>query len=378
MKSRSFLVLLLCCFVLVVSDAVFAQGLTLSINDLTTPEGNGGSNIVTFTITRSGTGSNSSVQFSTSNGTATGGSGGCSTGEDFLNLSSAVSFNSTETSKQITITTCGDTLDEADETFTVNLTSPSGATIADGQGVATITDEDNPPSLRINDVTLNEGNAGAQNASLNVTLNNASGRQVTVVFATANDTATGGAACGGAVDFVNTNNSLTFAPGVTSQPINVTVCGDTVIESNERLRVNLSTPTNATIADSSGFANITTDDTPNLTIANGTSGEPIGVSQGTISFTLTMIPANPNGASVKYSTVAGTATQGKLCGGGTDYLVRTATLNFGPTEVTKTISVPVCGDSVDEPNETFTIQLSNGQGLNIADPTGVGTIIDND
>lgn len=178
---------------------------------------------------------------------------------------------------------------------------------------------------------------------------------------------------------MNTNNSLTFAPGVTSQPINVTVCGDTVIESNERLRVNLSTPTNATIADSSGFANITTDDTPNLSISNGNGSEPFGNIQGpSISFTLTLTNANPNGASVKYSTVAGTATQGKLCGGGTDYLIRTATLNFGPTEVTKTISVPVCGDSADEPNETFTIQLSNGQGLNIADPTAAGTITDND
>jgi len=376
MKSKSLPVLLWCCFLMFVYDVVFAQGLTLSINDVTTTDGNGGSNIATFTITRSGTGSSSSVQFSTSNGTATGGSGTCSAGEDFLNLSSGVSFNSGETSKQITITTCGDTLDEADETFSVNLTSPGGATIADGQGVATIVDDDNQPSLRINDVTLNEGNAGTQNASLNVTLNNASGLQVTVVFATANDTATGGAACGAAVDFVNINNSLTFAPGVTSQPINVTVCGDTVIENNERLRVNLSTPTNATIADSSGFANITTNDTPNLSITDQSLGEPS--IQGSITFTLTMTAANPNGASVTFKTVGVTATQGKLCGGGTDYLIRTATLNFGPTEVTKTISVPVCGDSADEPNETFTVQLSNGQGLNIGDPTAVGTIIDND
>ncbi len=148
MKCRSFLVLLLCGLLLIVSDVVSAQGLTLSINDVNTTDGNGGSNIVTFTITRSGTGSISSVQFSTSNGTATGGSGGCSSGEDFLNLSSGVSFNSTETSKQITITTCGDTLDEADETFNVNLTSPGGATIADGLGVATIVDDDNEPNLR--------------------------------------------------------------------------------------------------------------------------------------------------------------------------------------------------------------------------------------
>ena len=51
-------------------------------------------------------------------------------------------------------------LDEANETYFVNLTSPVNATIADGQGLGTITDDDPPPELSIDDVTVTEGNSG--------------------------------------------------------------------------------------------------------------------------------------------------------------------------------------------------------------------------
>ena len=51
-------------------------------------------------------------------------------------------------------------LDEANETFFVNLAGPTNATIADGQGLGTITDDDPLPTLAINDVTVTEGNAG--------------------------------------------------------------------------------------------------------------------------------------------------------------------------------------------------------------------------
>ena len=47
----------------------------------------------------------------------------------------------------------GDLLDEIDEGFLVNLTGPTNATLADGQGAGTITDDDATPTLSINDVT---------------------------------------------------------------------------------------------------------------------------------------------------------------------------------------------------------------------------------
>ena len=56
-------------------------------------------------------------------------------------------------------------LDEANETFFVNLAEPANATIADAQGLGTITDDDPTPTLSINDVTVTEGNSGTVNAS---------------------------------------------------------------------------------------------------------------------------------------------------------------------------------------------------------------------
>ena len=83
----------------------------------------------------------------------------------------------------------GDLDDEANETFFVNLSDPTNATIADGQGVGTIIDDDAQPTLSINDVTVTEGNAGIVNANFTVTLARASGQTVSVDYATADGTA---------------------------------------------------------------------------------------------------------------------------------------------------------------------------------------------
>ena len=52
----------------------------------------------------------------------------------------------------------GDRQPEPNETFVVNLSSPNNATIADGQGAGTITDDE--PRIGISDVTRMEGNSG--------------------------------------------------------------------------------------------------------------------------------------------------------------------------------------------------------------------------
>ncbi len=60
-------------------------------------------------------------------------------------------------------------LDEANETFFVNLAGPSNATIADSQGLGTINDDDPTPTLSVSDVTVTEGNTGTINAVFTVT-----------------------------------------------------------------------------------------------------------------------------------------------------------------------------------------------------------------
>ncbi len=98
------------------------------------------------------------------------------------------------------------------------------------------------PTLSIDSVTADEGNGGTTAFTFTVTLSAASAATVTVDFATADGTATAGS------DYTAVNGTLTFAPGVVTQPVAVSVLGDTAVEAAETFFVDLSNPTNATIA----------------------------------------------------------------------------------------------------------------------------------
>jgi len=232
----------------------------VSVNDMAVTEGNSATKNAVFTVKLSGpSGRTVVVPFSTAGNTAT-------SGTDFNAASGNVTFAPGETTKTITVQVKGDTTGEADETYFVNLGTPSNATVAAGQGVGTIVNDDGTvtpptPSLRINDVTMTEGNAGTRTFTFTVTLSAASASTVTVKFATANGTAT---VAGN--DYNSATGTLTFTPGQTSKLVTVTVKGDTAVEGNETFFVNLSAPTNATIADNQGLGTITNDDVPPATV----------------------------------------------------------------------------------------------------------------
>src|SRR2546427_10482096 len=111
----------------------------------------------------------------------------------------------------------GDLLNEANETFFVNLSNPTNAFISDGQGLGTINNDDPLPILSINNVTVMEGNSGSTNAVFTVSLSPASGQPVTVNYATRHATAIGGS------DYIATNGILSFAPGTTNRSVTVAV-----------------------------------------------------------------------------------------------------------------------------------------------------------
>src|SRR5262249_39163138 len=148
----------------------------------------------------------------------------------------------------------GDVQTEVNETFFVNLTIALNADISDSQGLGTIVNDD-LPSVSINDVTVTEGNSGTTNAVFTVTLSAASGHAATVNYATADGTALAGG------DYFSTNGTLTFAPGTLTQTITVRIIGDTTFEPTETFLVNLSNPTNVTIADGQGTGTINDNDT---------------------------------------------------------------------------------------------------------------------
>jgi hypothetical protein len=116
-----------------------APPVTISIGDVSVAEGNSGTANAVFTVSLSGVASVPvAVDFATADGTAVAGS-------DYAAAAGTLTFTPGQTSKAITVLVNGDTAVEPDETFFVNLSNPSGATIADGQGVGTITNDDTTP-----------------------------------------------------------------------------------------------------------------------------------------------------------------------------------------------------------------------------------------
>src|SRR5262249_46837863 len=84
---------------------------------------------------------------------------------------------------------------------------------------------------------------------------------------------------------------------------------------------------------------------------------------------------------VHYTTSNGTtnpALGGGTCGGTTDYVTTSGTLTFDPTDTVQQISVPICGDTTDEPNETFFVTLDTPTNAVISSGTSTGTITSDD
>ena len=162
----------------------------------------------------------------------------------------------------------GDVLDEANETFDLRLSEPMNANLGDAEGIGTITDDDATPTLSVDDVTVAEGNAGTAAATFTVSLSAVSGRDVSVAYATANDSA------GAPADYASAGGTLDFAAGDTSETVTVLVNGDLLDEVDEGFLLNLTGPTNATLADGQGVGTITDDDaTPTLSIDDVTKLE---------------------------------------------------------------------------------------------------------
>ncbi|HEY3027675.1 MAG TPA: Calx-beta domain-containing protein [Pyrinomonadaceae bacterium] len=287
----------------------------ITINDVALTESDSGTKTVDFTITLSATSAQSvAVDYSTADGTATQSS-------DYQSTGSTLIFNPGDLMKTITVTINGDTTDESNETFFVNLSNASNGVILDPQGQATITDNDPPPSLSISDASVLEGDSGTTTATFTVTLSAVSGLTVTANHATADNSAIAGS------DYESTGGTLTFSPGDTSKTITVAVNGDTAFEANETFFVNLSSPTNATIADNQGQGTIRNDDaappSANLSITQTDSPNPVA-SGDNVTYALTVTNNGPDPAPSVIVTdslpstltfVSCSATGGGVCGG---------------------------------------------------------------
>jgi uncharacterized protein len=256
-----------------VAAAAENQVVTISPASIMLAEGNSGSTAYTFTITRSG-GTSGALTFS---GTLTPG-----TGVDATDFTGGVlpTFSGTiaagATSTTFTVNVAGDTVIEANESFTLLLTggtNASATSVAIGvasSATGTITNDDvapTPGTLAIGDATVTEGNSGTTPISFTVTRSGGSQGTISASYTVSFGSGAGNADAGDFATGQTLTGTVSFADGVTSQLITLNVQGDITIEPTETFTVTLSNPTGGTsFTDAIAIGTITTDDTAPVTV----------------------------------------------------------------------------------------------------------------
>ena len=324
---------------------------SLSINSISVNEGAG---TATFTVTLSAaSGQTVSVNYASSNGTATAGS-------DYTAVTGTLNFAAGDLTKTITVPITDDSLAEGPENFSITLSTPSNATLGTAVGTGTIVDNDGAPSLSIDNVSVNEG---AGTATFTVTLSAVSAQAISVDYVSSNGTATAGS------DYTAVNGTLNFAAGDLTKIITVPITDDGIFEVSENFSINLTNPTNAILGTATGTGTIVDDDpAPKITgmsVQHATEGAnlvctvtldqvlgapftlPHSIGGGTASLADYGTPIYSNGVTVV----------------GTNLLIPAGVSSFS-------ITLPTVDDSLNEPTETVPFTFG---ALTIA-----GNIYDND
>ena len=333
---------------------------TLSISDAAVVEGDGGQTHVMFTVTLSAASDEAvSVGYVTSNGTAT-------AGVDYTAGSGVVSFAPGVTSQMVHVMVAGDVAVEGDETFTVSLSNPSGATIADGSAVGTITNDDVAPTPT----------PGASSVTYVVSDDWGSG------FVAGVKVTAGSAFDGWTVEF--------DTPAAISNIWNAEIVSHVgqhyVVRNaswNAKVAAGQSVEFGFQAAPGGGSSAVTgfvvngsstggpAPVVPKVSVADASVVEgDSGTTQ--LTFTVTLDTASDEVVSVGYVTSNGTATAG------VDYTAGNGTITFAPGVLSQQISVTVTGDGTAETDETFTLTLSSPSGVTVADGSATGTIVNDD
>ncbi|WP_422862063.1 Calx-beta domain-containing protein [Flagellimonas sp. W118] len=348
----------------------------ISISDVTLAEGDAGTTNFQFTVSVDGGGNaaaNIDFTVNTADGTAT------LANSDYVQIiGGSGTITAGNPSTTVTVQVNGDTDIETDEDFTVVLSAPVNATITDGTGLGTITNDDVAvvDAISISDVTLAEGDAGTTNFQFTVSVDGGGNAAANIDFTV--NTADGTATLANS-DYVQIiGGSGTITAGNPSTTVTVQVNGDTDIETDEDFTVVLSAPVNATITDGTGLGTITNDDVAvvdaisisDVTLAEGDAGTT------NFQFTVSVDGGGNAAANIDFTvnTADGTATLAN-----SDYVQiigGSGTITAGNPSTT--VTVQVNGDTDIETDEDFTVVLSAPVNATITDGTGLGTITNDD
>ena len=311
-----------------------------------------------------------SVNYTTSDGTATAGS-------DYTATSGTLTFAPGELTKTINIPITNDNLFEnGNETFNLTLSNPTNSAIlSTATATIIIFDDDFMPGLvAASPVFVTEGDAGVKKLSVQLNLTNPTVQTVTADFATVDGTATAGS------DYVATSGSITIPAGSTSATVNITINGDATVEPNETFELSLANATNVRFVFAATV--IILNDDASVQLSNNAFSVNEGAGFATVN--VTRVGDTSHAATVLYSTsdAAGlqscTVVNGKAserC----DYATAVGRIQFGIGETAKTFIIPIVDDALVEGNETFTVTLNSPAGATLGTTTSATvTINDND
>ncbi|WP_299801095.1 Calx-beta domain-containing protein [uncultured Maribacter sp.] len=291
-------------------------------------------------------------------------------------------------SQNIAITLLPDDIIEGDENLTIQLSNSSTPLInlVDPDGIGTITDQDiKTPATGLSVADINVGE-DAGTANFAVTYEGATVQEsFTVDYNITPNTATSGDDYRGNTQLTG---DITFPAGtIDGQVINVSfiVEDDTIIEDDETLNIELSnlSTTLINLVDGTAIATIVDNDIKTTSTGLSVSNFSVNENAGTTTFTVTYEGADVQDEfTVDYAITDGTASEGK------DYTTTPSTLLNGqltfPANTkdgdSQSVTVDILEDSFIEATEDLNIQLSNLSTalINIVEPTGTGSITDND
>ncbi|MAF12966.1 hypothetical protein CMK11_21150, partial [Candidatus Poribacteria bacterium] len=333
----------------------------VSIADGSEPEGSGGSTEIAFTVSLTKAHDASvTVDYATADGEA-------ADTVDYDGVTSATtSIPAGELTVDILVPIAPDTINEADETFTIALTGATDAVIAAASATGVIADDDDI-TLTIEDMTVDEG---AAYADLVVSASGPTEQTVTVDFTTSAGTALpdedydATALTGAVVDAAT--GALT---------VQVPIVDDATNEATEAFTGAISNAMGrgVTIAATSATVTIVDDDALALTIEDTSIAEP-DADVAPAHVTVALSEASAQEITVAYSTFEQTAAEG------VDYTFTSGELTILAGALDGAIPVDVHGDMTNESDETFRVSVDGviGDGVVVADGDATLTILDND
>jgi hypothetical protein len=325
---------------------------------------------VTISVIRAGGKEGSvSVAYTLVGGTAT-------EGEDYLLTSGVLNFAEGEASKTFSVRVVNDTQAEAEEALELHLEKPTGGASLGTPSVAVLTIEDDDggaatssPSATAVLSTEERSAAGSvafsaleysmteavNSLTITVLRSGGSAGAVTVQYATRDGTAQAPS------DYAAASGVLNFAEGEVSKTFTLSLQNDGAIEGKETLSLVLSGPT--------GGASLGTPSTASLHLVDdevlpfgvgslrfGESSYEVLESRGGVLLTVERVGGAQGEVTVTYTSSDGSAKAG------IDYTAVSGTLPFLAGESVKSLLIPILNDTANDPDERFTVTLSNPTG----------------